>query len=149
MTLQQIKDEFKRISLAHVDIKEFNFGETFDLPNGGNNEYPFSFLEIPYLTAYDSRKSKTINFALNILVSVNPDNRVDDHQAISDAEQIGEAIITRFQTENKQLFFDTITALSLRNFSDDDLAGMRFEFIIRTGREFCNADSYQDKFADC
>ena len=149
MNLQTLKDTFKQVSLAHVDINEFNYGETFDLPNGGNNVYPFSFLEIPYSLNYDQRRSKSIQFALNILIKTDPDDRKEDHQAISDAEQIGEAIIARVQTENKDLFFETITSLSLREFSDDDLAGMRFEFIIRTGRDYCNADSYADKFEDC
>ena len=149
MTLQEIKDTFKQVSLAHVDIKEFNFGETFDIPNGGDNAYPFAFLEIPYLESIDNRRSKTLNFALNILITTGQDNRVEDHQAISDGNSIGEAIITRIQTENKELFFELITAISLREFSDDDVAGMRFEFVIRTGREFCDADSYADKFKDC
>ena len=149
MTLQEIKDTFKAISLAHIDVKEFGYGETFDIPAGGDNEYPFSFLEIPYLTNYDQRRSKSINFALNILMYTSPDNIVDEHQAISDAESIGEAIITRVQSENKDLFFETITAISLREFSDDDLSGFRFEFIIRTGREYCDPNSYNDQFKDC
>ena len=149
MTIQEIKDTFQSVSLAHVEIKQFNYGETFDLPNGGNNEYPFSFLEIPYLETFTNRRSKTLQFALNILISTAPDDRVEDHQAISDANTIGEAIITRIQTENKELFFNGITALSLREFSDDDCAGMRFEFIITTGREYCDADSYVDVFKDC
>ena len=149
MTLEQIKDIFKTTSLAHVDIKEFNYGETFDLPNGGNNEYPFAFLELPYLQTYDKNKTKSINFALNILIKTDPDNREQDHQAISDADVICDAIISRIQNENKELFFESITALSLREFSDDDVAGQRFEFLIKTGRSYCNPDSYEDKFEDC
>ena len=149
MTLQEILNTFKAVSLAHVDIKEFNYGEIFDIPNGGNNAYPFSFLEIPYLVTIDQRRSKTVQFALNIVLYTEPDDRVADHQAISDGEDIGEAILTRIQAENKELFFESITALSLREFSDDDLSGMRFEFTIRTGREYCNPNSYQDKFKDC
>ena len=148
MTLQELKDTFKNVSLAHVDIKEFNFGETFDIPAGGDNEYPFAFLEIPYLETFN-RRTKNVDFALNILIKTDPDDRVEDHQAISDANSIGDAIISRIQTENKELFFTTITALSLREFSDDDVAGMRFEFVIQTGREFCDSDSYADKFSDC
>ena len=149
MTLQEIKDTFQSVSLAHVAIKGFNYGQTFDIPNGGDNTYPFAFLEIPYLASYPERKYKTFNFALNILIATSPDDRVEDHQAISDAEEIGDAIITRIQTENKDLFFETITALSLNEFSDDDVAGMRFEFVVRTGRDFCNKESYQELFKDC
>ena len=149
MTIQQIKNEFERICLAHVDIKEFNYGEIFDIPDGGSNAYPFSFLEIPYLETIPNKRSKTLSFALNILIKTAPDNRVEDHQAISDGNSIGEAIISRIDNENKDFHFTSITALSLREFSDDDLAGMRFEFIVRIIREFCDQNSYADKFRDC
>ena len=154
MNIEQIKDEFKRISLAHIDIEAFSYGEVFVASNagGGDNNYPMSFLEIPYLEAYDltSNRFKTLNFSLNIFIQTPQDDVEAGHQAISDAEQIGEAIITRIQNElPKSVSFDTITALSLREFSDDDLAGMRFEFIVRIIREFCDQNSYADKFRDC
>lgn len=149
MTLEEIKNEFKRVSLAHVDVLQFNYGETFDIPDAGTNQYPFAFLELPYLQTYDKNKTKSINFALNILIKTEPDNKEQDHQAISDADIIGDAIITRIQNENKELFFENITALSLREFSDDDVAGQRFEFLIKTGRNYCTPSSYTDVFKDC
>lgn len=146
MTLNELKTIFQTVSLSHVNVKEFNFGESFEIPDDGANQYPFTFLELPYLTSYVDRRSKTVSFSFIVVNQPAPDNRDDDHQCISDCNTIGEAIITKIQNENKDIFFVSIAGVSLREFTNDNLAGMRFEFVVRMGTEFCNPDSYVDEF---
>lgn len=148
MNLETLKNEIERICLLHKDIKQFNFGETFDFDDGNNNSYPFAFLEIPYYITYPTnrKKTKSIRFAIDILLYTD-DDRESDHTAISDAEVIGDAIVSRIDSELKELYFNNITVMSLRNFSDDDVAGMRYEFEIVTKRAFCD-NNYSDQFKD-
>ena len=138
MTLSALKTIIRNVCLDHKDIKSFDFGENYDISVTGDYTYPVAFMELPYLVNYaiPNNKRKTVNFALNILINTPADDKDADHDAISDAEVIGDEIIATLQKDYKQeLFFDTISAASLREFSDDDVAGMRFEFIITTTRE--------------
>jgi len=150
MTLEDIKNEFESITLKHKQIKTFDFGEKYDASNAsnGNYQYPLAFLEIPYLINYELpiNKFKTLQFALNILIKPEPDKVSDDHQAISDCEVIGEAIITRIMLEVSDFKFDSVSGLSLREFSDDNCSGFRFDFQIRIAKNYCNKESYDLDF---
>jgi len=150
MTLQDIKEIFEKTSLQHKKVKTYDFGERYDASNAanGNWEYPLAFLELPYLQTWilPINQFKTLEFSFNILIKPAPDSISDDHQAISDCEMIGEAIITKIQNENHDIKFDSVTGLSLHKFSDDDTSGFRYDFKIRYSKEFCKPSSYEDEF---
>jgi hypothetical protein len=141
MTLEQIKDSIKRIALEHRQINDFDYGEDFLLATGKGNDYPMAFLEIPYNVTYDlsRNKYKTVQFALLVLFPPSNDAVKEDHTCISNAEQIGDAIITRMQDEFLLLGFliDSVNGLSLREFSDDSVSGFRFEISGKIMRSFC------------
>lgn len=150
MTLQEFLDIVRKTSLEHKDVsddKGFSYGESFDLMLSGRDNYPHVFLELPYSITYeDGDQFKTVDFALNVFLYTNPDSIEDDHIGISKAEQIGDAILAKLQAEYKTSFrLSGITALSLREFTDDDLAGMRFEATARFYRAYCD-NNYEDQF---
>lgn len=151
MTLEELKDNVQRICLKHKTIVNFEYGEDFLLATGKGSDYPMAFLEIPYNISYDliTNKFKDYSFSLCILMQVTNDDIVTDHTLISEAETIGDAIVTRITKELKPLGFliEQVNGISLRNFSDDNVQGMRFELTGKVGRSFC-ANNYENQFSD-
>lgn len=150
MTLEELKDKIKLISLAHKSINGFDYGEDFLLARGAAT-YPMVFVEIPYNLSYQiaNGRFKTFQFALLVLMPSQVDNLTTDHQGISQAETIGDAIITRLINDLKPLgvSIDNISGLSLREFSDDNVNGFRFDVTAKTFRSYCN-NNYSNVFTD-
>lgn len=149
MNLEELKNTFKVNCLAHTKINNYSMGEEFDIGAAGEDNFPTAFLEIPYLTTYPqtNTRTKNINFALNIIIQSNINTIEDEHLLISDAETIGDQILKRIDVNNGDITFETITGLSLREFSDEDVVGMRFEFVVKTDRE--SVCDNEDNFSDC
>lgn len=149
MNLEQIKDKIQTISLSHKQIVDFDYGEDFLLATGKGSDYPLAFLEIPYSINYqlDNNRFKTFSFALLILMNPAVDDLQDDHSSISEAETIADSIITTIQTEFRTMgiLLDTVNGISLREFSDDSVSGVRFDITIKVFRSYCN-NSYSDQF---
>lgn len=148
MTLEDLKDKIKSISLAHKKINDFDYGEDYLLATGKGNDYPLAFLEMPYLINYEpDNRFKTLQFSLLILMPPTNDDIINDHQNISDAEQIADAIITRFKNEAASIGFiiDTVDGTSLREFSDDNVSGFRLGITGKFFRAYCN-NNYADEF---
>jgi hypothetical protein len=148
MTLEELRHTIKNISLSHKEIRDFDYGEDFLLATGKGKDYPLVFLELPYSINYESdNRFKTLSFALNVLMTPTDDDIKDDHENISEAEQICDAIITRFQDEVKQFGFiiNNVNGISLREYSDDNVSGFRLEIQGRVFRSYCNKN-YQDEF---
>lgn len=150
MTLEQIKDAINSVSLSHKSIKEFYVGNRFDVGTYPSAKYPVAFLEIPYNIAYsDDRKFKTYNFAFLVLLRKDVEDIVDSHKAISKAENIGDAILSKLQNDYAQQFrINGINALSLDNFSDDDVAGVRYQLTITVIRNYSLPKCYSDQFEE-
>lgn len=144
MTLEEIKDGIKEISLSHRRIKDFDYGEDFTLATGKGSKYPLTFLEIPYSANYElsNNKFKTFSFALLVLMKPSLDDVIGDHKGISEAEIIGDSIITKLQADLPELKLDSVTGLSLREFSDDNVSGFRFDITARTFRTCYNPDDF-------
>lgn len=150
MTIEQVKDIFESTSLNHVDIKSFGFGEDSDIGVQNAKDFPNTFLEIPYNLNYDlsNYRFKTLQFAFLVLLKSKQDDVQGDHYLISASEQIAEAILTKIQTEHKELVFESVNGLSVREFSDDSVAGFRFDLTIRLNRSYCldMPSSYSSQF---
>lgn len=149
MTLNELKEIIRITSLSHVDINTFDYGEAFEAATDGNYNYPAVFLELPFLIDYDiAGTEKTINFAINVFDQTEFDSLDKDYNAFSKAEVIGDAIFAKLRNDNKTLFrFDSINALTFRNLTDDDLAGVRYDVTITTKREFCGT-AYSTEFKE-
>ena len=147
MTLSELKEILKTTALAHKQVKTFDYGEQFDAAIGGNYNYPAIFMELPVLIDYDERGlQKTFSFAIDVYDLTDFNDKDADYDAFSNAEVIGDAYFSKLKSDNNTVFrISDINALTFRNQTDDDLAGVRYELIITTSREFCGND-YKDEF---
>ncbi len=148
LTIKKIVDIFGSVSKQHVDIKQFDYGNNFDISVATDTTYPIVFLETPIQVNYpNDRKFKTLSFALNVLLKTEFDNKKDSISAISIAEDITDAILSKITNDYKQEFYITnVNGLSLENFSDDQLGGMRTELTITYSREYSVPTCYANKF---
>lgn len=148
LSIEEIKNRIKDVSLSHKDITSYDFGETFDVANLKNASYPMCFLELPYFLSYlEDRRFKTIQLAINILDRGDFEaDREHTNSVISHMETVGDAIISKLENNYKDFKFDSIDGVSLRDFSDDNLSGIRFEVVIRTQRKYCGDKSYNNVF---
>lgn len=143
MTLEQLKDAIRTISLSHIDISDFDYGEDA-LVSTTDKRKPYVFLELPYsinLLASKDNGLKSIQFAVLVLIAGTEDDVRNDHAAISRAEQIGDAIMHRIENTITGFRVNDINGISLREFSDDNLSGFRYDVSGWLSR-LCNPDNY-------
>lgn len=130
MTLETLKEFIKETCLSHKDVNSFSFGNNYNISESGYDKYPHCFLELPYLINYDfNKRMDTVQFGLNVLLYSKVDDVVEDHFAISMAKSIGDSIIYKMK-DNTELNFTNVVGLSLREFSDDNVSGMRYEIVL-------------------
>lgn len=152
MTIDELKDYFKTICLAHRDIKGFQIGNDYNQAQTISTDYPIVFYELPYSIQYRGTNTNlnldTVGVAFNVFVESNRDNVEGDHTAISKAKEIGDAIITYIENEQdpQNFLIGSASALSVREFTDDSVAGMRFELTILLPRTFCDVTNFKQLF---
>lgn len=140
MTLENFKDFWKAIALKHGDVLQFNVGNNYDIAEGRNDKYPLVFFELPYQINYNQEWSKgldTITFSLSIFLSTTVDDISDSHEAISIAKSIGDAIITKARLDATEFKIVSVNALSVREYSDDYVAGLRYDITALLQRDVC------------
>ncbi|MFW6377359.1 MAG: hypothetical protein ACOCZ5_01810 [bacterium] len=149
MTLQELKDYFEKICLSHREINEFYTGNDYNQAEQITHKYPLIFYELPYFINYSfdpNRLVDEVQFSFNVFVQSNFDNIDNDHNAISKAKEIGDAIITYINQTAKHFVFIRADATSVREFTDDSVAGMRFETTILLPREICESSNWVKLF---
>ena len=148
MTLAELKTYIKSVCEAHKEIQDFYVGNNYNEAEDINLTYPLVFYELPYYVRYnlDPRKRvDQVQFAFNVFVESNNDKVLEDHDAISRAKEIGDEIVTYILEAQRDFVIADVTGVSVREFGDDSVAGMRFEWIIFLPREACETD-YTLKF---
>lgn len=143
MTLEELKDYVKSIVIAHQEIKDFYIGSSYNEAEDINLTYPLVFYELPYFINYNlSPRSQvdSVQFAFNVFVESNQDKVEADHYAISRAKEIGDQIVTYILTNQSDFVVNGISAVSVREFGDDSIAGMRFEWQVQLPRTSCDND---------
>jgi len=149
MTLHELKQYIKSVCLAHLDIKEFYIGNNYNEAQNRHLSYPLVFYELPYLITYNlspQRQVDQVQFAFNVFVDSNWDKIEEDHDAISAAKEIGDEIVTYILDAQRDFVVNSITALSVREFGEDSVAGMRFEWVVSLPRTACDS-TYSSKFS--
>lgn len=133
MTILEFKDLIKNLSLAHKDVKTFDYGSDFDIAVDKNDVYPMIFLELPFLCEYAvevNHHYDEVTIALNVLVNIAQDNIDADFMAINYAKNIGDIIIKYINEEIDEIKIQSASSVSLREFSDDSVAGMRYDLVV-------------------
>lgn len=140
MDLEQLLNYFKEVSLSHKDVNTFQYGNNYDIAaNNVLDHYPVAFYELPYSITYDLKKKKdTLQFSYNIFLTSKPDSIVDDHQAMSMAKNIGDAILFKISEEAQEFIIESANAVSVRQFSDDDVSGIRYDLVLVVNNTVCD-----------
>lgn len=147
MTLEQLKDYWKEIALKHKDVRQFMVGNNYDAANNTDDKYPLVFWEMPYSIDYPDldKQLDKVTCAMSVFLYTKQDDILDAHSAISLAKEIGDAIITRVEELNdgKDFVIDSVNAVSVREYSDDSVSGLRWDITMSVKRETCEKDVWQ------
>lgn len=133
----EFKNRIEQIALNHKYIKSFNYGSDFDIAVDKSNTYPMVFLEFPFMIDYDLESPNGIDnltVGLMILVSINSDDIANDYIAMARAKEIGDSIIEYINLFCDDFKIEDATGMGIREYSDDSLAGMRYDLIINLPR---------------
>jgi len=143
MTIQELVDEIKELCLAHKQVVAFHVGNTFDIATSKSSEkYPAVWFELPIYTSYDDRRRKMHNIALNFLTLAKEDDITDQMHKTSDMETIGDEVMAAIDDHFQNIGIESITGLSIRNYTDDDLVGYRIDMVMTIGRQCDYRESF-------
>lgn len=143
MVLEELKDYWRDVCLSHKDVLDFQVGNDYDAATT-TNKYPLCFYELPYTIDYNLDKAiDTVQFSFNVFLNTKIDNIVDDHQAISICKSIGDAILSKIKAEALGFKINSVNGVSVREYSDDNVAGFRWDLNITLKRDICDADYKQ------
>ena len=143
MTLNELIEDIKALALSHDQVVAVHIGNTFDIATSKSSEkYPAIWIELPILTSYIDRRKKTHTMALNALSLAKSDDIEDQMYKTSDMEIIMDEILQAIDDKYTNIGLSDLTSVTLRNFSDDDLVGVRTDISFTIGR-VCD---YKDSF---
>lgn len=149
MTLDELRSYIKSVCEAHRDIKDFYTGNDYNQAEQVTHKYPMVFYELPYFLNYNltpHRQIDNVQFAFNVFVQSNWDKIEQDHDAISKAKEIGDAIVSYIIANATDFIVVNVTAVSVREFTRDSVAGMRFEWTVQLPRTYCDTTDWTEIF---
>lgn len=143
MNLEELKEVFKEASLGHELINSFQVGNNYNIAeNNALDHYPVAFYELPYSINSNLEKGvDEVQFAFNIFLLSKPDNINEDHMAISKAKVIGDTILDYIMDNNTDFYISAINSVSVREFSDDNVSGMRYDLTIMMKNLVCENEA--------
>lgn len=143
MTIDELMNNIKQLSLAHKDIVSYQVGESFDLATSKSSErYPAVWFEIPIASDYNDKRKKTHTAALNVLTLAKDDDILDQMKQTSFCESIMDDILQAIDAKYLNIGISDVNSLTLRSYTDDDLVGIRVDITFIVGRT-C---SYKENF---
>ena len=135
MNLNELISEIQDIALSHNQITNVQIGNNFEVAQSKSSEkYPCMWVELPVLIDYIDDRRKTLTFALNFLTKAKHDDITDLVNKISDMEVCGDEVLKAIDYKFTNIGIADISALTIRNFSGDDLCGVRVELTFYIGR---------------
>ena len=135
MNLNELITDIKSISLSHDQVVSFHVGNDFDIATSKSSEkYPAIWFELPILTNYQDRRKKTHTAALNALSLAKADDIDDQIYKTSDMEIIMDELLQAIDNKFPTIGLSDIDSITLRNYSDDDLVGVRCDITFTIGR---------------
>lgn len=134
MNLNTLITNIQTVALSHDQVKSFHKGETFDVGTQKSASYPSFWLELPFSPEYTDRRKKSFTFAINVLTKAKSDDIDDQLFHTSDCEEIMDGILQALDDKYTTIGVGDLTGITLRNFSDDDLVGVRVDITMTIGR---------------
>ena len=142
MTLLDLTNFWRDVSLSHKDVLSFLVGSWYDAATNSDDKYPLVYWELPYSVNFpDINKSvDEVQISFSVFLSTKPDDVNDDNEAISLAKAIGDAIILKAKMSAPAGTFTIVgvNAVSVREYSNDSVAGMRYDLTLLVAREICD-----------
>lgn len=133
----------KELALDHKQVVSYQVGNTFDVATSKSSEkYPAIWTELPIIIDYPDRRKKQYGFALNFLTLAKTDDITDEMYKTSDMEIIADEFLQALDDKYRTIGISGLVGLTLRNFSDDDLVGVRVDVKFNVGR----ACDYKENF---
>jgi hypothetical protein len=147
MNIGEFIEAIKQLCLDHKQIVSFQVGNTYDIATSKSSErYPACWLELPILINYDDSRRKTYQLSLNFLSLAKSDDVTDQIYRTSEMESIADEMLQVMTDKFKNIGLSNSTSLTLRNFSDDDCAGVRVDISFIVGRECDPKKSFNQGF---
>jgi len=143
MTLEELKDFWKQYSIDNKKVMDFQVGSWYDAAVNFKQPYPLVWWEMPYSIAYNAdypKRKDTVVCSMSVFLSTKMDDIADAHYAVSQAKEIGDSIITKVRLEATEFIIQSVNAVSVREYSDDYCAGMRYDITITLQREVCDSE---------
>lgn len=146
MKLHELINEISTLVLQHKQIESCQTGNVFDIATSKSSEvYPAVWIELPVFTNYIDRRKKSHSFSINFLSLCKSDDLDDAIQKTSDMEVIADEVLQALDDRFTTIGISEAIGLTLRNFSDDDLVGIRVELQWTVGRECDYRNSFDVK----
>jgi hypothetical protein len=147
MNLSELITSIQDLALTHNEILAAQTGNVFDVATSKSSEvYPAMWIELPVLIDYNDNRKKNYTFALNFLTLCKYDDLLDAIQKTSDMEAIADEMLQAIQNKFQNIGISDIQAITLRNFSTDDLVGVRVDVTFYVGRECNYMENFNTKF---
>jgi len=149
MTLTELRNYIESVCLAHKEIKQFVIGSDYNQAEDTAIPYPSIFYEMPYYLQYNitpAQQVDSVQFAFNVFVESNTDKIENDHDAISKSKEIGDAIVSYIMANADDFRVINVSAISVREYTDDSVAGMRYEWQIALPRTYCDQTTWETFF---
>jgi len=147
MTLNELIEDIKALALSHDQVQAFFVGETFEKATSKSSEkYPVIWLEIPIATDYVDRRKKVHTMALYALAESKEDDITDAIYKASDMEVVMDELLQAIDDKFQNIGLSDLTAFTMREYTDDYLAGVRCDVSFTVGRECDYKESFDTTF---
>lgn len=147
MNLSELITDIQELALTNKQIVAAQTGNVFDVATSKSSEsYPALWIELPVLIDYNDKRKKTYTVALNFLTLCKSDDLLDAIDKTSDMEVVCDEVLQAIDNKYQSIGVSDMTGLTLRNFSDDDLVGIRCDITFTIGRECDYIQDFNTKF---
>lgn len=144
MTIQQICDKIKEISLNHKEINSYHVGNTWDMAASKSSDiYPAVWTEFPVLCDY-TLKDKTYTFSIDVIALPKQDDVYSEMNVISQCEAIADQLLQAFKAYIANTTMSTVTGLTVKNLNADLAVGVRIDLKVTTNRECDYLDNFNE-----
>lgn len=137
MTIQNLVDVVKGITLDDIQLKTFYIGNTWDMSTGKGDIYPALWFEMPVLVNYNvqNKQNKQFVFSVDILKMPEMDNTTDEILKISECEVLADKFLSYLKQSADFHLVEAPTGLSIKSINADNACGIRLDIQVNTQRE--------------
>jgi len=136
MTLEELVDIVKTITLEDLELNSFYIGNTWDHSAGKRDLYPNLWFEMPVFTSYvvSTKLAKTFTFSVSILEFPSMDNTESEIKNISICEVYADKFLSYLRANGISINGEP-SGLSIKSVNADNACGIRLDLSISTPRE--------------